>query len=182
MAIHRLKTEDIFVCIGKVLRPVGLAGELKVQNLSDVEHRFENEEELFIGPNSELAVPYRVESLEYRPDSLVIRLEDLDSVDKVEYLRGQYCYLPRIDEEWLDDDEFFVDDLIGLEVYDSQDRFIGEVKDIMNLPSSDILVVRRQSDEILLPMVDEFIQEINLDEMFIKVNPIEGLLEPSNAH
>ncbi len=182
MGIHRLTTEDIFVCIGKILRPVGLTGTLKVQNLSDLQHRFDGEENLYIGPNSELAVPYKISTLEYRQDSVVIALEGLDSIEKVEFLRGQYCYLPRIDESWLDDDEFFVDDLIGLEVYDNQDQYIGEVKNVMNSLSNDILVVRRNSDEILLPLVDEFIQEINLAKAFIKINPIEGLLEPSHAH
>lgn len=181
MSIQRLDTEDIFVSIGKILRPVGLDGELKVQNLSDIEDRFEQQKELYIGPNAELAMPYEVESVDHRNGAVVLRLRGFDSFEKVEFLRGQFCYLPRIDAEWLDEDEFFVQDLIGLLVYDNRENFVGDVKDVMSANGNDVLVIRRQTREILLPMVDEFIQEINLEDMFIIINPIDGLLEASSA-
>ncbi|MCF7804990.1 MAG: ribosome maturation factor RimM [Candidatus Marinimicrobia bacterium] len=175
MSIRRITNSDLFVCIGKVLRPVGVEGAVKIQNYSDITDRYTSIQEIYIGPTTELAIPYRVDTVEYRGKDIVLQLEDHGNIEGVEHLRGYFCYLPRLEDEALDEDEFFVDELIGLTVENTDRVEIGQVKDIIQAPANDVLVINSQGDEILLPMVQEFIQEVNLGEGIVVVHPIEGL-------
>lgn len=177
MGVKRISNNDLFVCVGKVLRPVGVEGALKVQNYTDIPDRFENLAEIYIGPTTELAVPYSVNSMEYRSKNIILTLEQHESIDFVEHLRGYFCYLPRLEDHELEENEFLVDDLIGLDVEYSGGEPIGTVKDILSSPANDVLIIRREQDEVLLPMVGEFIREVNVSNGRIIINPVDGILE-----
>jgi len=181
MAIKRLAISDLLVCIGRVIKPVGLKGVLKVQNYSDVESRFESLDEIYIGPNSDLAIPYGIRSVHASAKTISLELNHLDTIEAVERFRGQFCYVPRASREDLDQDEFYADDLIGLEVYSLAGALIGKVNDIMSTAANDVMAIQNNGNEILLPMVGEIIQDIDLDEGVVIINPIEGLLDTYNA-
>lgn len=182
MGVKRIKNSDLFVCIGKVLRPVGVEGALKIQNYSDVTDRYKELEVVFIGPTTELAVPYDIESVEYRGKNVVLHLINHESIEQVEHLRGLFCYLPKTEQEPLDEDEYYIDELIGLEIQNTEQEIIGTVKDIIQAPANDVLVINNNGDELLLPMVDEFIKTIDIETGIIVINPVEGILDSTHAH
>ena len=84
-------------------------------------------------------------------------------------------YVPH-DRSELEEGEYYYEDLIGLICYDSNNEEIGEVIDLQEVPQGLILEIRGKEKTILIPYVDEFIEEIDLDNKKILINEIEGLL------
>ena len=81
------------------------------------------------------------------------------------------------DLEELPDDTFYIRDLIGLEVIDDSGR-IGVIKDVLQPSSQDVYVIQTdKNQDIMIPAVKEFVKEVNLEEKYIKVSLIEGMLE-----
>lgn len=75
----------------------------------------------------------------------------------------------------LNDDEYYIEDLIDMEVFDENDQKIGFIKDVLEYDVNDVYVVQTEDDEIMIPAVKEFILSVNLSENKIKVKLIEGM-------
>ena len=177
MPVTMIHTRDFFVCIGKVLKPFGIQGALKIQNFSDIPDRFENMDFLYIGPSTDLAVPYEIVSVEYHNRYIILYLLRYTNRNIAESLQGFYCYIPKSQQEALPEDNFYVDDLLGMKVENTAGREIGTVSDVISNPANDVLVVQTQGGEALIPMVVDVVQEINLADGKVIVQLIEGMLE-----
>ena len=77
----------------------------------------------------------------------------------------------------LDSDTFFVADLIGLDVFDENDAFLGKISDVITAGGADVYIIKNEgAKDLLLPALKEVVNEINLDEGFVKVTVPDGLL------
>lgn len=177
MVVKRIHTRDLFVCVGRVLKPFGIQGALKIQNFSDIPDRFERLNFIYIGPSIDLAVPYEMEAVEYHNRYIILFLLRYTDRNIAESLQGSYCYIPRTQQEELPEDNFYVEDLIGMNVFNPEGKEIGTVSDVISNPANDVLVVDTQGGEALIPMVADIIQKIDLDEGAVVVQLIEGMLE-----
>ena len=74
------------------------------------------------------------------------------------------------------DDEYYIFDLIGLKVKTADNPCLGEVTDVLTLPANDVYVVRDGSKEYLIPAIKDVIKKIDLDQEYILIEPIDGLL------
>lgn len=181
MSVTRISTKDLFVCIGKILKPFGTEGQLKVQNFSDIADRFHTISTVYIGPTINLAAPYSIESVHEHNRKVILTLHNYTSRDAAESLHGFYCYVPKLDRESLDDDSFYVEDLLGLKVITTEGAFIGTITDVLSIPANDVLAVRTNDKEVLVPMVGEIVKVVNMEEGTITISPIDGLLETFRA-
>lgn len=94
-----------------------------------------------------------------------------------EGLTGHKWFQTRTNFMELGDDELYVADLIGLKAVCSEGEYIGEVTDVVEVGPHLLLVIKTVHREIMVPYVDDFIVEVSLDEDFVKVKVVEGLLE-----
>ena len=134
--------------IGKIVNFKGLKGEMKIYPYTDYAERFEEFDTIYISTSE-----YTIE------DAMVFKNKDI--------------YINKDDLRQLDDDEFLISDIIGLDVYDKENK-IGVVKDVLTHTAQHIYVVKNKEREILIPAVEAFIKEVNIEEGFIKVELIEG--------
>ena len=81
-----------------------------------------------------------------------------------------------VDAAILDEGEYYYEELIGLECYDSNDNYIGPVIDLQEVPQGLILEIKGKNKTILVPFVEAFIDGIDLEEKKLYINEIEGLL------
>ena len=93
----------------------------------------------------------------------------IDTIDQVEKL--QFQYLEAHGEPEADEDEFLVEDLIGLRVLDENGDDLGEVDDVIVNPAHETLVV----GEILIPFVEQFVDAVDFDEEIVRVRLIPGM-------
>lgn len=177
MPIIRRYPKLKFVCIGKILRPQGTKGGLRVANYSDLENRFVGLEILYIGPVEELIAPFRIHDARTAGKYTIVTLEDRTSIETVETLVGQYCFLPEAQRAPLEQDHYYIEELVGMKLRTPEGKSLGVVKTVRQNPANDLLVVEGAHGETMVPMVGAFIQKINFETNTIEVTPIEGLFE-----
>lgn len=161
-----------YVEVGKILNTHGLKGEVKISSHSDF-NRFEVGKELYIKINDEL-IKVTVKSHRFFKDLDLVVFKDYEDINLIEKYKGCKLVIPKDLLEDLDDDEYYYCDLIGLECYTKDEKYIGKCVSIREVPQGEILEIEKENGKIsLVPFVDEFIVSVD-DKIVIK--EIEGLL------
>jgi len=94
-----------------------------------------------------------------------------------EKLKGQELLVQRRNARKLDEDEYFICDIIGLKVYEN-DQFLGVVADVLETGSNDVYVIRNEGQEdLLLPALKSVVEEVDLEEKRMQVKVPEGLID-----
>jgi 16S rRNA processing protein RimM len=109
---------------------------------------------------------------------VVIRLEGVTKIEQAELLRGYNVSVPVGEVVELPDDEYYVFQIIGLEVYSLADEYVGRVINVLNYPANDVYVVRGplSKNDVLIPAVKDIVKKIELEEKRITVDLLEGLI------
>ena len=132
--------------IAKIINTHGIRGDLKLKLLTDfVDDRFSKGHHVFIRYEGR-DIDMVVRSHRNHKGFELVRFEDHLDINLVEKYKGSFIYDYK-DEELLDEDEYFISDLIGCDVFD-HDKFIGKVKEIQLLPHHDILVVEGDKERL----------------------------------
>lgn len=156
--------------VGKIVGTHGIKGELKVKSDTSFD-RFKKGNKLYIDKTIEITI----DSHRQHKGMELITINNLKNINDVLCYVGKEIYVPH-DRDELEEGEFYYEDLIGLVCFDSKNNEIGEVIDIQEVPQGIILEIKGKEKTILIPYVDEFIEDINLEENKILINEIEGLL------
>ncbi len=173
---------DTLVRIGHIFRPHGVHGELKVEPETDDSSLFERLETVYVGSFADRAVPHAVASVRYQESkrglTIILKLDEVEGRDAAERLTKKFTFVPEEELPDLAEDEFFIHDLIGLDVVAEDGTVLGTVANILQMPAHDVYVVRRDGKpEAMIPAVDDFIIDIDLDGEQVVVRPIDGLLD-----
>lgn len=161
--------------IGQIVNTRGLRGEVKVNSFSQDSKRFEKLDVIYIKENNELK-SYKIEKVTYNKNQVILKLENINHIDYAEKLRNKYIYVKKSQLEDLPEGVYYISDLIGLDVYDEKNNYLGKVDDIFSTKSNDVYVVKNELGvSKLLPGTDEVIKNIDLDNKKIVVNLIKGL-------
>jgi 16S rRNA processing protein RimM len=168
-----------FLLLGRVLRPHGIRGELRIEVLTDYPERIVSGTEVYLGPDPEdgtTAVLYRVIHARKHQQYLILHLEDIPDRNAADLLRQQYVMVPLEDAVPLEDGEFYLFQAIGLRVHTDEGEDLGAVDEIIETGANDVYVVRGPRGEILLPATDECVVEVNIDAGTMTVHLLDGLL------
>lgn len=165
--------EQLYLEIGKIVNTRGLKGEVKVVPWADYPEIFE--EINFVYDKSENR--YLIENVKYQKENVILKLEGIDSIECAQKLKNSILYVRKDTLPDLDSDTFFVADLIGLDVFDENDAFLGKISDVITAGGADVYIIKNEgAKDLLLPALKEVVNEINLDEGFVKVTVPDGLL------
>ena len=168
-------SKNKYFSVGKVLAARGIYGEIKVQTWTDSPEDFLLIQKLFLDVDAQ---PLEITSKKIHKSQVVLKLKNVNSRNEAELLRGKKLYAFREDIP-LAEDRYFIEDLKGLKIVDavSGDNY-GTLKDVMNTGANDIYVINNETGkEFLLPIIDGTIEEIDLENEFISVNPIKGVFD-----
>lgn len=168
--------------MGHVLKAHGLHGAFKVRAETDDPKRFAHLTVLYLGETASVARPLRVQSVQYQPTRhgtvVVLRLDGIDTPEAAERLRHQALFADEATLPPLADDEFYLDDLVGLEVRREDGTPVGTVRDVLDLPAHPVLVIARPGQaDALIPMVPDFLGELDVQAGSLVIRPIEGMLD-----
>lgn len=108
---------------------------------------------------------------------VLLKLRGIDRIEEAELLRGARLHLPLTQLPTLDDDQFYFHDVIGFTVVDENLGELGLVENFYELPQQDMLAMRYQGQEVLIPVVDELVSHADMQKKQIYVNLPEGLLD-----
>lgn len=166
----------LHVVIGRVTRPQGIRGEVRVHPLTDFPERFKDDNSVFLKRhlNGEWR---RIQSHRWQGNIVIVKFEGVDDRNTAEALRDVLIETPDHNKITLPKGTYYVNDLIGLSVKTEDGDRVGMLEDIEQNGTQDLYVVRNGEKEILIPAVKSFIQKIDIEAGEIIITPIEGLIE-----
>lgn len=161
--------------IGLVSNTHGLKGEIKVRPYTESMKRFEELSKIYIESNN-VKTEYEIEKVRYQKDVILLKLKGIDIIEDAEKLKNHIISIPREEGKTLSENEFFIADLIGCEVYESE--LIGTVVDVFSTGGSDVYVIKREKqNDLLLPAIASVIKNIDVKAKRIDVEIPRGLLD-----
>ncbi|MBE6025932.1 MAG: 16S rRNA processing protein RimM [Firmicutes bacterium] len=164
--------------IAKIVNAVGLKGEVKVYNYSDVRERFEELDEIIISGKKQESVK-KILNVRYQGNMVILSLEGIDDRNKAEAVKDFDVYITEDDLKELPEDTFYVRDLIGMKVIDEGEYGeIGTLKDVLQNTSQDVYVVRTaEGRDVLIPAVKDFIRSVDQEKGVITTTLIPGFID-----
>ena len=168
-----------FVSVGKILNFHGIKGEAKVGSSKSQTDFVMSLDTLYLKDGNEYK-PLHVESCRANKNVLIMKSEGIDSINDLLDLKGELLFVDdEVIRESLEEDEFLIDELVGLSVYDMEnDKKLGFVIGVSNNGASDLISVKTNSKKIcLIPFVKAIVPVVDIQNKKIKINNLEGLLE-----
>lgn len=166
--------------LGYVLKTHGLRGHLAAHfDVDDVAAYTKLKTVYLAFPSAPAKLAeHKVEKVQPQSGGRVLlKLRGIDRIEEAEPLRGAQLYLPLAELPALADDQFYFHDVIGFTVVDANLGELGTVENFYELPQQDMLAMRYQGQEVLIPVVDEIVTRADHATKQVHVNLPEGLLD-----
>ena len=156
-----------FLNVGQIVNTHGFKGEVKVFPLTDDPMRFKKLKKVIIDNKDVQILSYK-----FQKDRVILKLEGVDTMDDAIRLKGKYLKVSREDAVKLPKDTYFIADLIGCSVFDTDETPLGEVYDVIKTGSNDVYWVKGIK-ELLIPVLKEIVLDINVDDKKIVIKPVK---------
>lgn len=165
-----------YISVGKILNFHGVKGEAKFGYTKNREEFLTKLQTVYIQYNGEYK-EVEVSDLKFTPKCAIIKFKGIDSLNDIICYKGCLVFVDETDiRENLEEDEFLIDELVGLNVYDGEVR-VGSVVGVSNNGANDLLSVKTNSKNIcLVPFVKAIVLSVDIKTKRIQINNIEGLL------
>ncbi len=169
------KDEPVFVIIGKFRRPHGIRGEIVMTVLTDFPDLVKPGQRIFAGEQHQ---PYVISSIRWHGADMLISLVELPDRTAVEIFRNIMVYMKADDVPELPEGDFYIHQLVGMEVITDQGLTLGRLKEIIVTGANDVYLIEpAEGKNILIPAIDQVVLEINQEERKVLVHIIPGLLD-----
>ena len=167
-----------FISVGKILNFHGIQGEARVGFSKNQQDFFCSLKEVFIKQEKEYS-PIEISRIRLNKNVAIVKFKDINSINDLLPYKGSLLFVKEETiREKLDEDEFLIDELVGMEVFDADSHKLGFVVGVSNNGATDLLSVKTNSKNIsLVPFVKAIVTEVQLQNKKIIINNMEGLLE-----
>ena len=163
--------------VGVISSTHGIAGEVKVYPTTDDITRFDYLKDVILDTGKE-KIDLKIAKVKYFKNMVILKFKGINNINDIEKYKGCSLLVTRENAVELEEDEYFICDLIGLKVITDEGEDFGELVDVMQTGANDVYVVKTQDNkEVLLPAIEECVLEVNLDQGIMKVHIMNGLLD-----
>lgn len=163
--------------VGVVTQTHGIRGEVKVFPTTDDAARFKKLKEVILDTGKE-RLNMEIESVKFFKQYVIIKFKGYDSINDVEKYKNGKLLVTREKAVKLTKNEYFIADLIGLQVVTDEGDPFGVLKDVLTTGANDVYVVTRpDQSEVLLPAIKECIRNIDMEQGSMTVHIMDGLLD-----
>lgn len=165
-----------YLQVGVIASTHGVRGEVKVFPTTDDVRRFKKLKEVILEGKKENK-NLEIEQVKFFKNMVILKFKGIDSINDVEKYKGCALLVTRKNAVKLKPGEYFICDLIGLEVSDDQGNFLGTLTEVIQTGANDVYVVKMKNQkEVLIPNIKDCIIEISLEKNTMTVHLLEGLL------
>ena len=162
--------------VGVITATHGLKGEVKVFPTTDDPNRFRRLKEVILDTGKEERV-LKIEGVKFFKQMVILKFQGLDDINDVERLRRGALYVTRENAVRLKRNEYFIADLIGMRVENEDGSGLGILQDVISTGANDVYDVRlADGRQLLIPAIRECILEVNVEEGWMRVHLLDGLL------
>ena len=165
--------------VGKIVNTHSLKGEVKVISSTDFEEeRFKKGSKLLITRGNQLIREVVVQSYRNHKNFLLVKFEGIDSVEEAEKLKNLQIKIDSDEVGELEENEFYFHQIIGCEVFDKNDKNLGEIIDILTPGANDVWVIKGENGkEILIPYIEDVVKKIDITNKKVNIEVMEGLID-----
>lgn len=128
-----------FVCVGKIIKPQGIKGEVKILPLIDIPAIFNGKHQLFIEKKES---PFKTAT--FRLGYAYVLFKEISDRNMAENYRNKFVYITKEDFEKLAVDDFLIEDLIGTLIYDEDNFYVGQIVSVTDYGFDDILIIKEE--------------------------------------
>lgn len=162
--------------IGQIVNTQGLKGEVRVYAYTDDIYRFDDLETFYLG--KDLETKWNVEKVRYKGNMVIMKIKGIDTVEEAEKLRNKYMYVSREESRELEEGEYFIADMIGMDVYTVKGEHVGILEDVLQYAANDVYLVKNdEGKEFMIPAIMKFVPTIDMNERKMIIDPIKGMLD-----
>ncbi|MDN5317225.1 MAG: rRNA processing protein RimM, partial [Thermoanaerobacterium sp.] len=152
----------------------GVNGEVKVFPLTDHLDRFYDLDYVYIFEETG-KTSLNVETVRFIKNLVIVKFKEINDRNEAEKLRGKLIKITRDNAVKLDDDEYFIKDLLNMKVYTDDQKELGILKDVLKTGANDVYVVKTDDRDILIPAIKDVIKKVDIKERKMTVHLLEGL-------
>ena len=163
--------------VGVITTTHGVRGEVKVYPTTDDAERFLELEEIWLDTGKE-RLPLKIQNVKFFKNMVILKFEGYDDINAVQAWRQKDLLVTREQAVELQEDEYFIGDLIGLHVEDEEGNALGVLRDVLEAGANDVYLVSRPGGkDLVLPAIKDCIREVDLEAGIMRVRVLPGLLD-----
>ncbi len=178
---------DDLLQVGAIASTHGVRGEVKVFPMTDDVNRFKKLKKIFLD-NGEKYLELDVAQVRFFKKMVILKFKGIDSINDVEKYKGKGLFVTRDQAVKCEKGEYFIADLIGIEVSTEEGTLLGELKDVLQTGANDVYIVKISPDspyaaqvadknqELLLPAIRDCVRKVDIEGRKIEVCLMPGLL------
>ncbi len=168
---------DDLLKVGVITSTHGIRGEVKVFPTTDDPKRFLDLEEIILDTGKEkktLSIQY----VKFFKNMVILKFKEFDNINDVEIYRQKDLYVTREQAVPLEENEYFIADLIGLKAVSDEGEELGEIADVLQTAANDIYVIKKQgTSDLLVPAIRECVLSVNIAGGMVTLHLLPGLRE-----
>ena len=162
--------------VGVITTTHGIRGEVKVYPTTDDVHRFEELESVLLDTGKEYR-ELKIKSVKYFKQYAILKFKGIDNIKKKKKYKGKSLFVTRENAQPLGEDEYYIADLIGMEVYLEDGSHFGTLKDVMETGANDVYIIKtEEGKEVLIPAIYECILDVDVEAGKMEIHLLDGLV------
>ena len=168
-------TQDECFQLGKITKPFGYKGQVIFFLDVDSPEDYTDLDSVFVEVKG-LLIPYFIKGISINGNKAVVTFEDIDAKE-AQSLIGCDLYLPLDVLPELTGNKFYFHEVIGWRVIDSEKGDIGNIQSVIDFPAQPLFQIMKNDKEILIPVIDPVIKNVNREEKTIYITAPNGLID-----
>mgnify|MGYP000533092087 FL=1 len=165
-----------FFRVGVIANTHGIRGEVKIFPTTDDVKRFDYLKEAYIDAGKE-KIKVEVSNVRYFKNLVIVKFKGIDNINDIERYKGKDLLVTRENALPLEEGEYYLADIIGANVYTEDGNLFGSLEDVIETGANLVYSVQHEGKEVLLPVIDDCVKEVNVEEKKVIVHIMKGLLD-----
>lgn len=162
--------------VGVITQTHGVRGEVKVFPTTDDVNRFKKLKQVILDTGKE-TMPLEIQSVKFFKQFVILKFKGIDNINDIEKYKRCSLYVTREHAVALEEDEYFIADMIGMEVCTEDGNIFGTLKDVIETGANDVYVIENaEHGEVLVPAIKECIRSVDIEKGQMMIRLMDGLI------
>jgi len=162
--------------VGVISSTHGVRGEVKVFPTTDDVKRFKKLKKVILDTGKE-QLPLEIEGVKFFKQFVILKFRGIDNINDIEKYKGKRLLVDRKDAVKLKKDEYFIADMIGMDVFTEDGELFGALKDVMETGANDVYIIEMSDGkEVLVPAIKQCILDVDIENRKMVIHLLEGLV------
>lgn len=162
--------------VGVITQTHGVRGEVKVFPTTDDVNRFKKLKQVILDTGKE-TMPLEIQSVKFFKQFVILKFKGIDNINDIEKYKRCSLYVTREHAVPLEEDEYFIADMIGMEVCTEDGSIFGTLRDVIETGANDVYVIENaEHGEVLVPAIKECIRSVDIEKGQMMIHLMDGLI------